>query len=275
MAAKKCLRIKKFPIHLMKNDRTILVLGKRGSGKTTLVKDIVFNLRKKLDTGFVITPTIDTQIEFEDCFPKSHIYDEYNIETVRNIVDSAESLKAQNIERHILLIVDDCMYDNSVMKTVEMRKIHMNGRHFNITLINSVQYLMDIGPAIRGQIDYVFCLKEGTKSTREKLYKYFFGIFQKFSEFEMAMDKCTENHGVLVLDNTATSNNIADCIFYYRANNKISKFRVGRSIYYKLDYMFRKNNQGQVKHNRAASTKLPEPMKTKDRIEQIQKDDND
>ena len=272
MASQSTLRLTKFPMSEMKRDKIILVVGRRGTGKSTLVKDILFHNRKKLDTGFMMTPTYDTQEEFRDCFPDSHIYNEYSIETVKNIIQTAESLKQQGKERHLLLVADDCMYEKRIMKSTEMRNIHMNGRHLNVMFVNSVQYLMDIGPDLRGQIDYVFCLREATRSTREKLHKYFFGIFDKFSEFGMVMDRCTNNREALVLDNTQTTNKIEDCVYFYKANPNIGKFRIGRSIYYKLDYLFKKNNTGQNTKNR---TKLPEPIKMKYKIDQVQKEDTD
>lgn len=34
-----------------------------------------------------------------------------------------------------------------------------------------MQYAMDIPPALRANIDYVFCLRENIQANREKLYK--------------------------------------------------------------------------------------------------------
>ena len=265
------LKIRKFLVDNMKPDRTILIVGKRGTGKTILTKDIMYHMRKKVDTGFLMTPTYDTQKEFEECLPKSHIYNEYSLEVVKNLIGSMESLVEQGKERHILLTLDDCMYDKSIMKSKEIRELMMNGRHLRIPFINSVQYLMDLGPDLRGQVDYVFCCREGSKSTREKLYKYFFGMFDKFSEFSMVMEKCTNNHEVLVLDATQSTNKLEDCIFYYKANPNIGRFRLGKSIYFKLDHCFKKQNSFSLKYNE--TTKLPEPVKIKNKIEHIEKEE--
>ena len=270
------LKIRRFPIDKMKPKRTILLVGRRGTGKSTLLKDILYHIRKRVDTGFAMSPTQDTIKMFEECLPRSHIYNEYSLEVVRNILNSMEALQEQGKNRELALSIDDCMFDKSIMKSKEMREIYMNGRHLGLWFINSVQYLMDLGPDIRSQIDYVFILKESVISTRQKLHKYFFGVFDKYEEFSLVMDKCTNNHECLVLDNTQVNNSISDSIFYYKADPNIGRFRLGRSIYFKLDHYFRiAQDKQRSKFGQVAKTKLPEPIQTKMRIQHVEKEDSE
>jgi hypothetical protein len=109
------------------------------------------------------------------------------------------------------------------------------------------------------------------------LHKYFFGIFEKYEEFSLVMDKCTNNHECLVLDNTQVNNKIEECIFYYKADHKIGKFRLGKSIFFKLDHYFRRSNDKNTmgKHGEPPKTKLPDPIQPKKRIQQVEKDDEE
>ena len=107
----------------------------------------------------------------------------------------------------------------------------MNGRHFNVFFMLTMQYVMDLPPALRANVDYVFILRENIIQNREKLYKSFFGIFPSFDMFCKVMDACTENYECLVLDNTVKSNKITDCVFWYKA--KMHKnFKVGAPEYW-------------------------------------------
>jgi len=275
MATRPTLRIRKFPIDKMKPNRTILVVGKRGTGKSTLLKDILYHLRKRVSTGFAMSPTHDTIRMFEDCLPCSHIYNEYNLDVVRTLLESLASLQEQRKLRDVAFILDDCMFDKGIMKTKEMREIHMNGRHLRLWFINSVQYLMDLGPELRTQIDYVFVLKENILSNRQKLHKYFFGIFDRYEDFSKTMDECTNNYECLVLDNTVPNNRIQDCVFYYKANDKIGKFRFGKSIFFKLDHYFRRTSQSPNAPRPGQSTKLPTPIQSKARIQRVEKIEDD
>jgi hypothetical protein len=270
------LKVNRFPVDSMKANRIILIVGKRGTGKSTLLKDILYHLRKSVDTGFAMSPTADTVAMFEDCFPYSHIYDEYSLDAVKSIMECAAALKEQGKTRKLVLAIDDCMFDKGIMKTKEMREIHMNGRHLNLCFVNSVQYVMDLGPDLRTQIDYVFALKENVIANRQRLHKYFFGVFEKYDQFSAVMDKCTDNHECLVLDNTQPTNKIEDSIFYYKANNNIGRFRIGRSIYYKLDFFYRipkENKSAMFGNSQRSKVKLPERVVTKQKISRIEKED--
>ena len=81
--------------------------------------------------------------------------------------------------------------------------IFMNGRHWKILFMITMQYCMDLPPALRANIDYVFILRENIIQNREKLWKNFFGIFPTFDSFSEVMNACTENYECLVLDNTS------------------------------------------------------------------------
>jgi hypothetical protein len=69
-------------------------------------------------------------------------------------------------------------------------------------------------------------LRENIIQNQEKIYKNFFGIFPQFSIFQDVMNACTEGYDCLVLDNTSKSNNIQDCVFWYRAKPN-RKFKIG------------------------------------------------
>ena len=90
----------------------------------------------------------------------------------------------------------------------------------------TLQYCMDLPPALRGQIDYVFILRDNIIENKMKLYKHFFGVFPTFDSFNEVLTQCTENYECLVLNNRSTSNKIEDVVFWYKA--KINrKFRMG------------------------------------------------
>ena len=131
------------------------------------------------------------------------------------------------------MLLDDCMYDSKFLKDTCIRQCFMNGRHYNIFFMLTMQYVMDLPPALRANVDYVFILRENIIQNREKLYKSFFGIFPSFDMFSKVMDACTENYECLVLDNTVKSNKITDCVFWYKATVR-KGFRVGSPNLWKL-----------------------------------------
>jgi hypothetical protein len=123
----------------------------------------------------------------------------------------------KNLAPSVFLLMDDCMYDRAFMRDDCMRRLFMNGRHWNIFFMLTAQYCMDMLPYVRTNIDYVFVLRDNVRQNRENLYKAFFGVFPTFDQFCQVMDQCTENYECMVLDNTSKSNKISDCVFWYKA----------------------------------------------------------
>jgi hypothetical protein len=160
--------------------------------------------------------------------------------------------------RNLALVLDDCMYDKQVMKSKTMRNLFMNGRHYKCFFLAAVQWLMDLGPDLRTQVDYVFALRENILSNRERLYKYFFGIFPKYEDFSRVFDACTANYECLVIDNTVNSNDVEDCIFWYKASADIPDFRMCAPVYWELDRKRHVPGQSNMGNDRDGGT-VPEP----------------
>jgi len=124
------------------------------------------------------------------------------------------------------VLLDDCMYDKKMIRDPNIRGIFMNGRHWRLLFILTMQYCMDLPPDLRANIDFVFVLRENIVQNQDKLYKNFFGIFPDAQTFRETMNTCTEGYDCMVLDNTSRSNKIEDCIFWYRAKPE-RQYKIG------------------------------------------------
>ena len=117
------------------------------------------------------------------------------------------------------LVFDDCLYDNSWTKDKNVRSLFMNGRHFKILFMITMQYALGIPPNLRTNIDYVFILRENYVSNRKRLYEHYAGMFPNFEMFCQVMDQCTENYECLVINNNAKSNKLEDQVWWYKAED--------------------------------------------------------
>ena len=59
-------------------------------------------------------------------------------------------------------------------------------------------------------------------------------MFDSYESFSRVMDRCCENYGVLVLDNTAPTSRVEDCLFWYRADTNLPPFTMGSSSFRRL-----------------------------------------
>jgi len=230
------LQLKKFNMSSINDDSVVVLIGKRNTGKSYLTKDLLYNNRD-IPVGTVISPTEMANKFYSSMIPPIFIHDEYTAPIVSNIIKRQKKLKkivnspnnnsnADNLDLRTFLILDDCLYDNTWQKDKNIRNIFMNGRHYNILFILTMQFALGIPPNLRTNIDYVFILRENIVSNRKRIYDHYAGMFPTFDMFCSTMDQCTENFECLVICNNAKSNKIEDQVFWYKADSH-PEFRMG------------------------------------------------
>ena len=251
--------IRTFDRAYMRSNATMLMLGTRGTGKSTLINDIMYHNRDKFHFGVGMSPTDDTTRALGSILPHSCVFDEFNEEGVRRMLEYqkragklARTGDAANF-KNMFCILDDCAYDSKTLRSKTMREVFMNGRHRNIFMVNAIQYMMDVPSFLRGQIDYVFATRDNIIDQREKLWKYFFGMFPDYRNFSRVLDACTTGYDVIVMDTTVRSNKIEDMVYWYSANPDLPPFRLCADVFWDLDayYIAGENDKANDKHQDA------------------------
>jgi len=234
------LKLKKFDMTSIKDDKVVVFIGKRETGKSFLVKDLLWHHRD-LPVGTVISGTEGANQFYSKTVPPIFIHDEYTPEIINNFVKRQKKLvnkqvkgdpEYRNIDTRAFLILDDCLYDNSWVKDKNIRALFMNGRHYKAFFIITMQYALGITPNLRTNVDYVFVLREPYHSNRKKLFEQYCGMFPNYEFFCNVMDQCTENFECLVINNNAKSNKLEDQVFWYKAEPH-PDFRLGADILWK------------------------------------------
>jgi hypothetical protein len=221
----------------------IVLIGRRDTGKSYLVRDLLF-YHQDIPIGTVISGTEAGNGFYSEHVPKLFIHDEYNSAIVENILKRQRTVLKQikkeievyrksSIDPRSFVILDDCLFDNSWTKDKMMRLLFMNGRHWKIMLVITMQYPLGIPPNLRTNIDYVFILREPYISNRKRIYENYAGMFPTFESFCQVMDQCTENFECLVINNNAKSNKLNDQIFWYKAEHQ-KNFKLGSKEFWEL-----------------------------------------
>lgn len=230
------LNLKRFDPSVIKKDAVILLIGKRGTGKTTLMKDIMYHMRHKLQFGIAMSATEESSGALSTFIQPSCVYNNFCGPALDVMLEyQKQTGRRGGNMRRLFLILDDVCFDKKIMKGMNIRETFMNGRHRKIFFVNCMQYCMDLGPDLRTQVDYVFALRENIMNNREKLHKYFFGMFKDFKDFGTVMDACTQGYECLVLNNTVRSTKVEDCISYYEANPNLPPFKMGAPGFWRLN----------------------------------------
>lgn len=221
----------------------IVMLGKRGTGKSFLIKDLLFH-HQDIPVGTVISGSEDGNHFFRSLVPRLFIHNEYNTVIIENILKrqkdaikrrdkEMQTLKRSTMDCRTFVIMDDCLYDSVWTRDKLMRYLFMNGRHAKVMLVITMQYPVGIPPALRTNIDYVFILRENIITNRKRIYEHYAGMIPSFDAFCQIMDNCTENFECLVIDNTVQSNKLLDQLFWYKADMH-NDFRLCNKSFWEL-----------------------------------------
>lgn len=230
----------------MAPDATCLAVGKRHAGKTTLMIDIMYHLKDRLDLVIGMNPTENASNPTLGKFlPPSFIYDRYDEEKIKHILEWQRRSVAHGKAMKVGLILDDCMGETNkdgskkkIMSSGEIGKIFKIGRHRKLLFWCTLQYMRDCPPDARSNTDLLFLYNMSSIQERQKCYKDFFGMLKNFSDFCSVLDACTQGYNCLVLDTRLAMREPSKSIFYYKANSKIENFRMGRSIFWDLSHHF-------------------------------------
>jgi hypothetical protein len=221
----------------------VVLIGKRDTGKSFLVRDLLW-YQQDIPIGTVISGTEEGNGFYGKMVPRLFIHNEYNSAIIENILKrqrtvlkqvkkEMETYKRSTIDPRAFVILDDCLYDNTWSRDKLMRLLFMNGRHWKVMLVITMQYPLGIPPTLRTNIDYVFILRENYIANRKRIYENYAGMFPTFEAFCQVMDQCTENYECLVINNNSKSNKLNDQVFYYKADNH-NDFRLGSKEFWEL-----------------------------------------
>lgn len=221
------LNLRKFDISSIADDKVVVLIGKRETGKSYLVKDLLYHHRD-IPIGTVISATEAANGFYSHMVPSIFIHDEYTPPVVDNVIKRQKLLKkhvnrevkvygSSRIDPRSFLILDDCLYDSCWSKDKNIKQLFMNGRHYHVLFVITMQYPLGVPPNLRTNIDYVFILRENLVSNRKRIYENYAGMFPSFEVFCQCMDQCTENFECIVINNNAKSNRIEDQVFWYKA----------------------------------------------------------
>jgi hypothetical protein len=244
------LNIRKFDMKKIPQDAVCVFIGRRRTGKSTLVRDLLYH-HQDMPLGTVISGTEESNSFYGKMIPPLFIHGEYSPIILANFCkrqklmmariqkEQAQGVMTSRIDPRSFMILDDCMYDDSWTHDKNIRYLFMNGRWLKVFFLITMQYPLGIQPALRTNVDYVFILREPYMSNRKRIFDNYCSVFPSFEFFCQIMDQCTQNYECLVIDNTSQSSKLEDCVFWYKAELH-PDFRIGAPEFWQHSAQFYK-----------------------------------
>lgn len=255
------LKIDKFPAKNFKPYSNIVIIGKRETGKSSVIKWICYYKHKRIRFPIVISDTALLQGMFKGIIPDNLIHRKFNIGALENLKNMQEYIrkaydrgepKWTKSKKDAIIILDDISnLDKNWQKEDVVKVFFTAGRHYFTDVIISIHDVMLLNPGFRGNTDYIIITKVTDQPSYEKIYKnYWNPAFGDRKTFNQILTKCTEGFKCLVIDNKSlnTSNNITDCIFYMENPHpkKIPKHRLCSKIIWEMCKKMEDDNENAI-----------------------------
>lgn len=238
------IKLQKFDISRVPSNSVVMVVGKRGTGKTTLTADIMYHLRKSFDAGLCFSATEESNSYWGKHICDTLIFSDFEGDVYKNFINEQRRINSR-MDKPVnsFAVFEDCMYSRLLRNNKDIRGTFFNGRHWNIFLIVTMQYVLDLPPELRSNVDFVFILRNNMLQDKEKIWKHFAGFVPNFALFQKIMNRCTTGHECMVINNNSRSNDISDCIYWYQAKIR-DKFKIGKDAMWDYHYIMKSIKEG-------------------------------
>ena len=210
----------------------IVIIGKPGTGKTTLITSLLYEKSHIFPVGVAMSGTEDSNGHYSKIFPSSFVFNSLDKPVIEQFISRQKLAKQHLPNPWGVLLLDDCTDDPKLFNDPMFLGIFKNGRHWKMWFVLSLQYALDIKPAIRTNIDGTFILRETNLRNRKILHDNFAGVIPDFTLFCEILDQLTDDYSAVYIHNATTSNKMEDCVFWYKAKPVPENFRIGCDDYW-------------------------------------------
>ena len=187
---------------------TISVVAKRNSGKSILIRYLVNSQKHLYQKIFVICPSERLNPFYNTITKDDCIFDQWNEAWVNQLIDSLTKINANKStkeRKHVLLILDDCMSDIDFNQSTAIKRIYVRGRHFNLSIITTCQYMNSLPKICRSNCDIMITGQMNLCSIHMMADEYCSNLEKK--EFISLYNRCTKDYNFLVINNNSVKEN--------------------------------------------------------------------
>lgn len=178
---------------------TILIVGSRGCGKTTLCNSILnkLNADKKVvvhhNTDFELNKYVPMSGEFEHV-----VFDNEATNTFETILLDHIQTKMTHSAHRTVVCVDSSWYKERIFRDPSFKEMLFNGRHRDISVIVTATSACEVPCDIAVAFKYVFAFRTTSENETSYLFLRLFNSLKSIEHFEKLMAEHTKNRATLV-----------------------------------------------------------------------------
>lgn len=214
-----------FDIHELPNDATLLLIGRRRTGKSFLTRWILYNKRKVFPFGLVMTQTKYNKF-WSTYIHKNSVWGDYSATTLGRLIQRQAVLVNNNtygVDPRIFVVLDDLAADTQLRYDYMLRSFFYYGRHLKGFVIVTAQWFKSLAPGCRENADYIFLFEMTNINELEAIYEEYGSGVPKEIFVQLIRRYATESSCFVVNPHGHTP---LERFFQYRAQDP-GPFRMG------------------------------------------------
>lgn len=201
-----------------------IICASQGSGKSHLIRYLMYKLRKKFSYGLVFTNTFFDDDAY-DFIPSKYVHPEYDEVALQKLMDIQAKLVDEGIEKNAFVIFDDCLDDPNEFKSLVLKRLTTQLRHYRITVIFSTQYCNSLPSRMRTNAMSCFMFQTDTEVSLKALFNSYGQKFDSFNDFRKFLMKNTGDFKFIYYNKLETGK-ITDSYQVMKCPDIIPKFKL-------------------------------------------------
>jgi hypothetical protein len=202
------------------------VLGKRGTGKTSWTQYILQSSPIRNTGNFIVMAGSETAKNSWSKIVHPLFVVDPDLKYLENLRDTQNELvrKYQKLgepfplSNQVTLILDDVSSNKKLMRSQILSYLASNSRHLQMSIYILAQYHCQIVTEVRNQFDLVFMLSTSDTKSIVRLHGEFCSGVD-FRIFKHVLSHVTQDYGMLVINNQATSVQMTSICFHASMKN--------------------------------------------------------
>lgn len=208
-----------------KNFFSLLIFGCPGSGKTHLLRSIIYTASVKQEFDHCLLFSATKNSPDYDFLDESYKYDAFDINAIEKYINFCKMHNEKKIKTRGLLIFDDIAGDQTFRSPL-FKSLFSNYRHYGLSIIVVNQMIVEVPLSLRSIIKYGCVYKYVNENDREKIYNCFGSLTNNKNEFYQLYDKYTKEQYMFLFFSQGNMYNSGDAYCGCRAPRKIPKFKL-------------------------------------------------
>lgn len=208
-----------------------LVLGCSGSGKSYLVKDLLYQLSQDnyWREFYLVSPTEHLSHSFNMFDPKN-IRESFDEEWLSGIIqERVRQIRSRESIKPMLIVLDDCQADSRIRHSPSLNKLFVSGRHLKVgcfILLQNVNAGDSVPPALRSNATLLCIFRPRKEKDRKYVVREWFSMGSEKEGEEALLRLTAGEHNVAIcnLQEFATAEKLEDFIYSYHAQEVPAKF---------------------------------------------------